>query len=149
MAKNIVILVMSLILAIVIVIFVPGESSYLSHNSYDTEAKEDNLISQTITSVSTSPKTIYKLYESSKLVGVLSSENKLNRFLNDIYEESYATLFPDSKLALGKNVYVIEEQSYFNYENKDDEILNYLKENQLFSIKATLVRFSDDNGVNK
>ncbi len=147
MAKNIVILVISLFLAIVIVIFVPGESSYLSHNSYETEAAEDNVINQTITSVSTSPKTIYKLYESSKLIGVLSSENKLNSFLNDIYEESYMTLFPDSKLSLGKNVYVIEEQSYFNYENKDDEILNYLKENQLFSIKATLVRFSDENGV--
>ncbi len=147
MAKTVCILVISLFLATLIVIFVPGESNYLSSKKYETVAEQSSVINQNIESVSTNGKTIYKLYEASNLIGVLSSENKLNEFLNQIYEESYSSLFPDSKLALGKNLYIVEEQSYFNFENKDDEILNYLKENNLFSIKATLVSFSDENGV--
>lgn len=147
MAKTVCILVVSLFLATLIVIFVPGESNYLSSKKYETVAEQSSVISQNVESVSANEKTIYKLYESSNLIGVLSSENKLNEFLNQIYEDSYSSLFPDSKLSLGKNLYIVEEQSYFNFENKDEEILNYLKENNLFSIKATLVSFSDENGV--
>ncbi len=147
MAKTVCILVVSLFLATLIVIFVPGESNYLSSKKYETVAEQSSVISQNVESVSANEKTIYKLYESSNLIGVLSSENKLNEFLDQIYEDSYSSLFPDSKLSLGKNLYIVEEQSYFNFENKDKEILNYLKENNLFSIKATLVSFSDENGV--
>ncbi len=147
MAKTVCILVVSLFLATLIVIFVPGESNYLSSKKYETVAEQSSVISQNVESVSANEKTIYKLYESSNLIGVLSSENKLNEFLDQIYEDSYSSLFPDSKLSLGKNLYIVEEQSYFNFENKDEEILNYLKENNLFSIKATLVSFSDENGV--
>ncbi len=147
MAKTVCILVVSLFLATLIVIFVPGESNYLSSKKYETVAEQSSVISQNVESVSANEKTIYKLYESSNLIGVLSSENKLNEFLNQIYEDSYSSLFPDSELSLGKNLYIVEEQSYFNFENKDEEILNYLKENNLFSIKATLVSFSDENGV--
>lgn len=147
MAKTVCILVVSLFLATLIVIFVPGESNYLSSKKYETVAEQSSVIDQNVESVSTNVKTIYKLYESSNLIGVLSNENKLNEFLDQIYEDSYSSLFPDSKLSLGKNLYIVEEQSYFNFENKDEEILNYLKENNLFSIKATLVSFSDENGV--
>ena len=147
MSKSIGVVIVSFLLAVVIAIFIPSTFTSTSYKKYDTEAKENTIIDQNITSVSNTSKTIYKLYNDNELVGIISSESKLNNFLNEVYEEEYANLFPDSKLSLGKNMYITSEQSYFNYENKDDEIFNYLKENNLFSVKVILVQFSDDNGV--
>ena len=147
MTKNVAVLAISLLLAILIVVFVPGQFSSQANKPFETEAQEKSIIDQNITSIAASPKTIQKLYKNNELVGVVSSENALKKYLNTIYEDDYKTLFPDSKITLGKNIYLVEEQSYYNYENKDDDIFNYLTDNDLFSIKATLVSFSDETGI--
>ena len=147
MTKNVAVLAISLLLAILIVVFVPGQFNSQANKTFETEAQEKSIIDQNITSIAASPKTIQKLYKNNELVGIVSSENALKKYLNTIYEDDYKTLFPDSKITLGKNIYLVEEQSYYIYENKDDDIFNYLTENDLFSIKATLVSFSDENGI--
>jgi hypothetical protein len=47
---------------------------------------------------------------------------------------------------LGRNVYLIEEESYFSFNNIDDEILDYLDQNSLYSLESTAITFSDKNG---
>ena len=55
--------------------------------------------------------------------------------------------FPNSRLDLGSNVYLADEESYLVYEDADDEILNYIDENRLFSLEATAITFSEDGEV--
>lgn len=144
--KKALILIASLLGAAAIVLFLPFSGS---RNRQDIAAveQETSLLSQTITGMLSEPEKVHKLYSSGQLVGVLSDVSRLDAFLNQVYEEQYAADFPDSSVSLGKDVYMTEELSYFVYENIDDQILNYLQENSLFTLQAVSVEFSDDDGV--
>ena len=78
---------------------------------------------------------------------MLKDRTGLNDFLKKTYADRYEADFPDSSCQLGKDVYLASEESYFTYQDIDDQILQYLSDNELFTLKATGVEFSDDNGV--
>ena len=80
-------------------------------------------------------------------MAIINDHKKLDRFLKEIYRENFQADFPNSSVSLGKDIYVSNEQSYFTYENVDEEILSYLRENALFSVQATAVTFADENGI--
>ena len=86
---------------------------------------------------------IQKIYQGSQLLGVLSRDADVEGFLNTIYTDRYQAEFPDSKLGFGEDITIIEELSYFSYENKDQEIYDYLNTNDLFSVEVDKIEFSN------
>ena len=105
------------------------------------------LFSQSVTAIHLRPSTQYVLYDGATRIGVLSSREKLDHFLQKEYEHGYAESFPDTSLSLGKDLYLTREQSYFSYRNADEDIFSYLKENHLFSIGAVKVTMSGDDSI--
>ena len=139
--KRILVILASLAAAVCIAVFVPF--------SYRTAvgSTTDGIIPQEILEITSEPSPVYSVYNEGKLIGVLKNRTDLNRFLKQVYKEDYAAEYPSSSLSLGKDVYLSEEQSYYVYENKDREILDYLRDNGLFTVACTSVQFSDENGV--
>jgi murein DD-endopeptidase MepM/ murein hydrolase activator NlpD len=133
--------------AVFIVVVLPILTEGRETAFYSGEEEETALVAQQITGVHEKTHQIYKVYNGDQLIGVLSSRAVLKPFLAQVYAEDYEADYPASEAALGQDVYVEEEASYFVYENVDDEILAYLRENHLFSLAATAVEFSDDSGV--
>lgn len=111
------------------------------------EEKARGLIEQKTVSSSTTPHEICRIYDSGKLIGVLSEKRSLDSFLKQIYKERYESRFPGSDVRLGKDVYLAYEQSYFEFEDIDRKIFDYLEERDLFTVRTTCVSFSDENDV--
>ncbi|MCR5448078.1 MAG: peptidoglycan DD-metalloendopeptidase family protein [Solobacterium sp.] len=135
-----------LIAAALIVFGIPyfsgeGENSYAQIGE-----KERSLISQN-SSAGTTLHEIHRIYDSGKLIGVLSSRQSLDAFLKEVYKTDYEARFPGSDISLSNDVFLASEQSYFNYENIDDKIFEYLTRNDLFTVRTTAVEFSDEHGV--
>ena len=135
-----------LIAAALIVFGIPffsdeGENSYTQIGE-----KERSLLSQS-SSAGTTLHEIYRIYDSGKLIGVLSSRQSLDAFLKNVYKTDYEARFPGSDISLSDDVFLASEQSYFNYENIDDKIFDYLTRNDLFTVRTTAVEFSDEHGV--
>lgn len=86
---------------------------------------------------------VFMIYEKDRLLGVVHDQSKLDALLERVYKERYETDFPNTKLGLGEDLHTMETLSIFNYEDKDDEIMQYLDEHDLFSVNATRILFSN------
>lgn len=101
------------------------------------------IIPQNVSTTNNEEKKIYTLFYKDKVLGVLTDEAKLDNLMNTVYQERYQESFPESKIGLGEDIHVSESLSMFTYEDKDTEILNYLDTNDLFSVEAYKVEFSN------
>lgn len=117
---------------------------------YDTYAnldlnaiQKEAIIDQTVISVSPNIKTIQKVYLRDQLIGVLSEQADTDAFLREIYAERYAQDFPNTSLGFGVDIFVTTEESYLSYESKDQDIFNYLRQHNHFSVEADKVAFSN------
>lgn len=88
----------------------------------------------------------YKIYDSGKLLGVVSNKEKL---FDDIKNYDFHTDndYDRNKIDLTDNIYIVEEFSKIIYENIDDSILKYLANNECIGIEAKSVEFSTDEGL--
>lgn len=118
----------------------------LSANAEVTDTTS-GILKQSVTRVENAPHEITRLYSDGQLVGILNDKTRLNDFLVTTYKNRYKADYPGSSCGLGKDVYLATEQSYFTYEDIDTEIFQYLDDNELFTLKATGVEFSDANGT--
>ncbi|MBR2685732.1 MAG: peptidoglycan DD-metalloendopeptidase family protein [Erysipelotrichaceae bacterium] len=115
---------------------------YLAVNS-DVKL-EESIVPQEITDQTFFGHKVAKLYDKGKLIGVFNDRSILKNALNNIYVSEYQTDYPNSSLALSPSVYFTEESSYFYYENKDEEIIEYLRKNKLFALEVNRVEFSNN-----
>ncbi len=141
MGKKLLILLGCFASAVLIAVFIPS-----SLFSFHVSSQETGIFQQEILQVNETAQKVYRMYDNGKYVGVLSDETKLDAHLKDVYQEKYAETYPGSACHLGRNVYLIEEESYFSFNNIDDEILDYLDQNSLYSLESTAITFSDKNG---
>ncbi len=144
MKKNLPI-IFSLLLAIGIS-FLFNDSNYsfsLQAEGIDTQ----QLISQKVISVNDNAKTISKIYDSGKLIGVISDYNYIDSRLKEVYKEKYEVQYPNSDIDIGQDVYISDELSYYEYENVDEAIFNYINERDLFTISSVAIEFSNNNNV--
>ncbi len=142
--KRFVGIAISLLAAIAIVVGIP----FLTQQKIDTSAAQNiGIFSQEVTRQTKEANSIHKLYNGSTLVGVVSDESSLQAFLNRIYQERYAELIPNSSCTLGKDMYIVDELSYLQYEDVDDKIFRYLEEQGEFTLKVTEVSFADDTDI--
>ena len=143
--KKIIAVILSLGLAIGIVLYLPifvSEVNELNANVIN----ETSLVHQEILSYSKQEHTYSKLYADGKLVGVINDIEYLNSLINNKYHE-YEADFPNTELGLGENVAIVKETSYINFENVDDQIMQFLVDNELLGVKTTAVEFCTASGI--
>ncbi len=115
----------------------------ISGNAAQVFNNEDAIIPQKVIATTEEEKINYVIYYEDQIIGVIHDVNKLNLLMNTVYKNRYQEYFPDTKLGLGEDVHIVEEVTYFMYEDKDDEILAYIDENDLFSVEANKIEFSN------
>lgn len=133
-------------------LFAIGLGFYFNNKnfSYTLDAQingNSQVLSQKIIKVNDTSKQISKLYDSGKLVGVISDNEFIDGKLEEIYKERYQEKYPNASIDIGQDVYIINELSYYDFENIDDEIFKYLQERNLFTISANAIEFSNNEGV--
>ena len=108
-----------------------------------TDLEDEAIIPQKIVKLRESETQISTVYYRDKQLGVIHDKEKLNNFLNSVYEEKYAEDYPDSKVGFGQDIHVTDSYTLFEVEDKDDEIIAYINDNSLFSIMGYRVEFSN------
>lgn len=104
---------------------------------------ESSVISQKVTDKSLIPHSITKMYYEGNLVGMVKDTKKIDSLLKEVYENNYKEDFPDSSMGLNADIYITNELSYFSYEDVDDKIIDYIKENSLYSLEVNRIEFSN------
>lgn len=135
----------SLILAATIVFVLPDfmNNSILVNTAH---LNEESIISQEVKGHYNEEHEYHKLYNNGELVGVITDLD----YFNDLVSKEYVQFendFPNTTLGLVEDLYIVDETSEIEFENIDDEILNYVVENNLLGIETTAVEFSTVDGV--
>lgn len=142
--KSILILLVAIVLSVGITFFTTsfkiGEKIWQINQQ---EVKETSILSQQIVDVLDNPKLIHKLYYRDSFVGVITDMDTIDTLLRRVELTKYKEEFPDSKVELGEDLYIVEEKSYFLYEDIDSTISEYIELNDLFSIEVDKVIFSN------
>lgn len=133
--------------SIAIVVLLPVLFPSFTFVRVEGTSQDIGMFSQTITSITHTEHTVYKLYSSGELVGILNDTNGLKKHLEQIYHEKYESEYPDTEAHLGKDVYLADERTYYNYSDADEAIFSYLEENSLYSLSCTKVSISEDGEV--
>ena len=107
----------------------------------------ESLVAQDVLAYSEKPLLQHKLYHNQDLIGVVQDVDALNAFLNNYYMENYVDEFPDNKISLGQDVYLIDEYAYYKTADADEAIFNYLIDNKLVGLEVTAIEFSTRDGV--
>jgi len=128
-------------LAVVTVEYYTRTETYA--NSSVQSIQEPSLIAQAILSVEESTHRIIKVYQQKQLIGILDADADVDGFLKTAYATRYATDFPETKLGFGEDIFLSEEESYVRYENRDNEIFDYIESNDLFSVEVDKIEFSN------
>lgn len=144
MMKKLVIFSIAAFFSIMMGLFVPRllvEDDYAIEN-FDNSS----ILKQSITNYSDANHTIYKIYDSGKLIGVVKDINKLNK---DIEKYDFNTDFDygDRRVGLTENIYIVDELSKLSYEDIDDQVLDYLADNDCIGIETDSVEFYTDKGL--
>lgn len=148
MGKRILTLIACTVISVLIVVGLPI-LFHGFHGTYidESETADIGLFDQKVTYVSSEERTVHKLYAEGKLVGVLRNPEKLESHLKSVYENRYEEKYPGSALQLGRDVYITDEMSYFEYNDCDEKILNWLDETSSYSLEATEITFTKDQEV--
>ena len=107
---------------------------------------EESIIPQKILSYGEKEHTYYKLYNSGKLVGVITDKEEIDKAIDEEYRK-YEESFPDTGLDFKEDLYLAKETSYIEFEDVDEEIIDYLLKNELLGVETTAVEFSTNEGV--
>ncbi|MBQ5804218.1 MAG: hypothetical protein IIW22_00400, partial [Erysipelotrichaceae bacterium] len=143
--KKVIVVLLSLILAMVIVVFLPELTGGQEKIEANIEI-DSSLVPQRVLSYGQDEVTYHKIYYKGKLIGVISDLEHLNGMIADRYRD-YEKDFPNTELGLSNDIYIAEEKSFIHFENVDDQIMNYLAENSLLGVKTTAVEFSTSEGI--
>lgn len=111
--------------------------------AYEIVDTSESLFPQKVDRVSESPVEVVKLYREEQLVGIIHDERRLQDMFDEYYQTEYQEEFPDSKLGFVDDLIQIKELSYNVYEDRDDDIFNYIHDEELFAIEVNKVIFSN------
>lgn len=143
----------SLIIAFVGALVLTFGSTYLSaHAEVSSKASsrfnmEDAIVKQKVIAKNDEKKEISTIYLRDQMIGTLKDGKKLDKLLKRVYKERYEKDFPNSKIGLGEDIHVRKFMSMFEYENKDQEILDYLDKQDMFSVQVNKIEFSNGETV--
>ena len=138
-------ILISLILSLLIVFGWPKVFSN-AENIFIDNKSEKTKVSQKVLEYSNKENNYYKLYHSGELIGVITNIDKINKAIEDEYK-NYEEDFPNSKLGLKDDYYIMNEKSYLIFEDADEEIIKYLIDESALGVSATAVEFSTKEGI--
>ena len=146
--KKFMTLLICTLISIVIVVVMPMLFHTFSFVCVESESTNHvGMFQQTVVSVNAKEQTIHKLYYKDELIGIFSNQEALDRHLKQVYHDKYEADFPDTKAHIGRDCYIVDEKSYYTYSDVSDEILNYLDENELYTLQCTAINISEDGKV--
>lgn len=146
--KKFMTLLICTLISIVIVVVMPMLFHTFSFVRVESESTNHvGMFQQTVVSVNAKEQTIHKLYYKDELIGIFSNQEALDRHLKQVYHDKYEADFPDTKAHIGRDWYIVDEKSYYTYSDVSDEILNYLDENELYTLQCTAINISEDGKV--
>jgi len=139
--------ILPILLSLIIAISIVSLNETIEYNTYANldlnVVQEDSIIPQAVLSLNTNYQYVQKVYQKEQLIGVLSDDADTEAFLNRVYLEKYQIDFPNTKLGFGEDIFISVVETNFNYENQDEAIFNYLSNQDLFSVEADKVDFSN------
>ena len=103
----------------------------------------EGIIPQDIVEILDTPHLVNKIFYGYNYVGVITDISRIDYLLRSAFLEKYQAYFPDSELSLGEDVFIVQEKSYFVFENVDDSIIAFIEDNDLFSVEVDKVIFSN------
>lgn len=135
----------SIFVLIVISAFLTFVGNTLKYNaSFALDLDMNNsLFHQQIVKTLKEPQKITVLYYKDKMMGIIQDDEKIDTLLTEAYRNKYEKDFPHTKLGLSEDIHYSIEYALEQYENKDDEILSFINENDLFSIETNQITFSN------
>ncbi|SJZ37609.1 M23 family metallopeptidase [Anaerorhabdus furcosa] len=146
--KKVLPLVIAALASLAIVFLLPQFFDVNSVKVVEAKAQiEKSILPQEVIGVRTEPKEITKIYDSGVLVGVLNDDAAVSNLLTQVYTQEYESKFPGTHLDTGNDIYEIKELSYNDYQNIDDQITQYLKEKNSYTVQVNAIDFADENGV--
>lgn len=92
------------------------------------------------------PITYYAVYIDSELIGYLHEYEYFLALLDHVYSTSYREDFPDLSINVANGMRIVEEHTFFKYENKDSDIINVIYSANRFSVEAYKITL-DNNEV--
>lgn len=143
MIKKFFVILVSLAISISIVVFLTtstGSSDELQ------DINNNSLVKQSIVGYADKNITNYKVYDSGKLVGVVNNKDYFYSLVKS-YDMAVDFEYDRATIGLTENIYCVEELSNLIYENKDDNIFEYLVINKCLGIETNCVQFSTNDGV--
>lgn len=136
-----------------ILFVVSGVLAYIDNAVFANEAQlssskllansNRSLIEQNVIAETKEPVAQKVLYANNEIVGVVTDLELIEEMIADVSASDYEKDFPDSKLGFGEDVFVAEEMSNFQYENIDEDIKDYIVDNNLLAIETNKVTFSN------
>lgn len=149
MKKQLTLIVSLAFVSILLAYFYPkfGIINAVPDDEVAAQLEQDAIIPQKVIETFTEEQNIYTVYYKDRQLGIISDIEKLDEFLNQVYEEKYKEEFPDSKVGFGEDIHVTQSYSLSKVEDKDDEIIAYINDNDLFSIMGYKVEFSNGSVV--
>lgn len=148
MGKRILTLVVCTLISILIVVGFP----IFFHSFNGTDVEDDlstsvGMFDQKVIHVRSKEGTVHKLYADGKLVGVVKKTDRLESHLKEVYKNRYEDKYPNSSLHLGRDAYITDELSYYEYSDSDEDIMNWLDETESYSLEATEITFTKDQEI--
>ena len=149
MKKQLILIVSLAFASILLAFFYPRTSiiNAVPDEEAAAQLSQEAIIPQKVIETFSEEQSIYKVYYKDRQLGIVTDVNKLNDFLNQVYEERYQEEFPNSKVGFGEDIHVTEAYSLSKVEDKDDEIIAYINDHDLFSIMGYKVEFSNGSVV--
>lgn len=102
----------------------------------------NRIIYQRVIETTEKPVDVIKAYYENKEIGVITNKDYLDKLNANYYHEVYESDFPNSKAGYVDDVYFKKESVFSVFENKDAEIFNFLRDNDLLAIKTNKFIFS-------
>ena len=108
---------------------------------------EESIVNQRIVGMYEKPVPITKVYYQDKLLGAIYDTSILEKAKNQAYDLYYRDYFENASIKYNEDIYLYEEKTYMEYENKDKDIQQYLIDNDLFSVEAYQITIGDEEVI--
>lgn len=144
MKKNIIIIAIAMALSIVFGMLLQDNTSADDLKElYEIVDTSKALFPQEVAQVNNQPVEVTKLYREEALIGIISNESRLQELFDEVYEVEYKEDFPETKLGFVDDLMQVRELSYNIYEDRDNDIFDYIHDEGLFAIEVNEVKFSN------
>lgn len=89
------------------------------------------------------PYEVQTLYYKDELVARVKNIETINKHFEETYQEAYQKEFPDSKIGLDQDLYYLPELTYQEYQDVDQDVIDFLETKKLYNVETNKVTFSN------